>query len=74
MLERLLYPNVCGFCGKILKSGSICVKCMNNIPYLGLKYIPFKQNFFFFPLKYALDYKDKAQKKENQLKTKAIQF
>lgn len=47
MLREYFYPNVCGFCGKLIDSGFICVNCMKEIPYEGFSYIPFNQSFCF---------------------------
>lgn len=73
MLKRFFFPNVCGFCGQIIKYGHICNNCINEIEYLGFKYIPYNQNMKFDELhcnylyegivrKRMLDYKFRHKK------------
>ena len=66
MLLELIYPPVCGICGKINKK-HLCVKCANRIKKYEIYRIEKVNNKYF-------DYQIKVLKYENEIRSKIIDY
>ena len=66
MLLEIIYPPVCGICGKINKK-HLCVKCANRIKKYEINTIERVNNKYF-------DYQIKILKYENEIRNKIIDY